>query len=457
MSVPRQPGKLTKHPLLIIVLLCAALSGTAGAVSAEALQLTLGEAVRMAQQRNPDASLARNGEESAQVALQRARGAFLPDLEASGAATEQYEHGDSADYATTSLKTRATLNLFNGFADSAALAASQLQLSASSAELKRQLQTTAFEAATRFIAVLTSKELVLVEKENLENQQLLLEQIGAWYQAGSRSLTDLYRQQAETAQAELDLLQARRNLEVARVELLQTLALPPSTELVVLPAEFEGMNALQDPDLEQLYQQALQSRPDLQAKALQVEVAGEGIREAKSGYLPRLDLFAEAGSSYSGLNDGRSFNDQFTDDNLGTAVGLTLNIPLFDRDQTRTSVAQARIEQADASAEQARLRYQVGVEIGQALADYQTAQKQAEVTLTQLKAARQALAAAEERYAVGASTWTDLSDTRTAFVLASSNEINARYQVLQQRLALAFYRGDIEQVLSNTLQPEKQS
>jgi outer membrane protein len=147
------------------------------------------------------------------------------------------------------------------------------------------------------------------------------------------------------------------------------------------------------------------------------------------------------------LNSGRNLNDQLTRDNGDASVGLFLNVPIFDRFLTRTGVAQARIGQSDAFAEVARLRQQIGVEVGQALADYRRAELQLTVSKAQLDYARQALDAAEARYRVGATNWIDLADTRATVVRARGDEVRARQGLLQQSLAVGYARGDLETLL----------
>jgi outer membrane protein len=432
------------------------------AATDETLRLTLPEAVTLAITEHPDVALARQQEQSAAITVEAARGRFLPSLQASGRGAENYDRqtigGDSGDSRTASLSLSSTLNLFNGFADAASLDSSREELDAAAEDLLRQRQTVAFAAASSFIAVLTDQELVRVAEENLTSQTLLLEQIEAFHRAGSRAVTDLYRQQAATAQAEFDLLDARRNVEVASLQLVQSLGRTPPTTVEVLPPDPLGLvDGLQDADLEQAWQQALAARPDLRARSRQIESARERVREARAGYLPSVDLFAEAGSSYNSLTDGRNFKDQMADDNFGAAVGVAVSIPIFDRDQTRTSVAQARVGQSSAATQLAKLRQQVGVEVGEALADYRKAEKQQAVAALQLTYAREALAATEARYQVGAATWVELSDARSTFVQARADEVRARYAILAQGLAVGFARGDLGQMLAQLSPQEKTS
>lgn len=414
------------------------------------LRLTLPEAVALALTDNPDYALTRNRQQSAAVDVEAARGRFLPSLEGSAGGSDSFRHqaapGEPDSYQSANLKLAAGLNLFNGFADASGLEASRQQLQAADADLLRQQQTVAVTVAASFIAVLSDRELVQVAQQNLQSQHDLETQVDAFYQAGVRSVTDLYQQQATTAQAQFGLLDAQRNLQVDRLKLLQVLGRTLGTDIEILPPDGRALeNALQHLDPGETYRQALVARPDLLAQQRRIAAAREQTRAARAGYLPSLDLQASSGTSYLSSDRG-NFGDQF-DDNRGSSLGLTLSIPLFDRNQTRSSVAQARIGEADAAINLLKLQQQVGLEVGQALADYQRAGQQLTTTIRQLDYARQALAASEARYQVGATTWIELSSARSAFVQAQGNEVRARYDLLLQGLNIGYARGDLAALL----------
>ena len=313
--------------------------------------------------------------------------------------------------------------------------------------MKRQGQTVAFTTASNFIAVLTDGELVQVAEQNFKSQQDLEQQIDAFYKAGVRAVTDLYQQQAATAQAEFALLDARRNLQVDQLQLLQTLGRTPPASIEALPPDTRALDgALQNLDPGQAFAAALKARPDLRAQQQQIAAAREQTRAAKSGYLPSLDLQASGTTSYNSTASDGSLAGQF-DDNRAASIGLALSVPLFDRDQTRSTVARARIGEADAATTLAKLRQQVGLEVGQALADYQRARQQLATAGRQLDYARQALAASEARYKVGAATWIELSNARSVFVQARGDEVRARYGVLLQELNIGYARGDLDALL----------
>lgn len=437
---------------LFIVTLLLSLSSYADATSNEPIRLTLPQAVELALSDNPDLALSRQRLQSAEVSVAAANGQFLPSLQGSASAKESFRQQTSPgvpdESHSSDLQLTASLNLFNGFADRSKLDASRQQLQAADASLQRQQQIVTFSVVSRYTAVLINRELVQVAEQNLESQHDLQQQIEAFYQAGTRPVTDHYQQQAAAAQAEFSLVDARRNLQVAKLELLQTLGITLPGTLDVLPVEGQALVAeLGDPDPLQSLEQALTSRPDLIAQQFQMTAARQQTRVARAGYLPSLDLQASVGTSYSSASDDGGFADQL-DDNRGASLGLALSIPIFDRDQTRTSVAQARIGEADARTNLLKLKQQVGFDVGQAIADYRRARLQLNATGLQLAYAGQALAASEERYRVGATTWIELSTAQSVFVKAQGDQIRARYEVLRQGLNIGYTRGDLATLLN---------
>jgi outer membrane protein len=428
----------------------------AAANERESLRLNLPAAVALALAEHPSVQIARNRQDSADVSVSAARGSFLPDLAGNVNASERYDQqpppGDGIDSHSLGLGLSSSFNLYSGYADSAALDGARFQLDAASAELLRQRQTTAQNAASNYITVLSNRELVTVAEENLAREVGLLEQIEAFYHAGIRSVTDFYQQQAAKAQAELDLLNTQRNLEVAQLQLLLSLGQQPPRLVEPQPVDpFALVGQLHGLEMTATLERAMELRPDLLAANYQVEAARETVREARSGYQPRLDLVASANTAYSSLNSGRDFASQLREDQGSAALGLNLSVPIFDRDQTRSNVAQARISESNASIEVTRLRQQIGVEVGQALADYHRAELQLSVSRTRLEAARQALDASEERYRAGAASWVDRTAARATFVSSQAEEVQARYGLLQQGLAVGYARGDLEYLIARLI------
>lgn len=413
--------------------------------------LSLGQAISLALSANPDLALVEQQRNSAELSVAAAQGRYQPTLQASSSLSENYQHdppaGSSEDSRSASLQLSANLNLFNGFADRATLDGADRQLQAAQADLLRQRETLIYDVASRFVDSVIAGELVLVAEQSLANEQAQQKQIEAFQQSGVRTLADLYQQQAATAQANYQLSDARRNLETSRLQLLQLLGVEQPTSLQLRspdPAVLEP--SLNDLTLDQLLARALSDRGDLQAQQQRIAAAREQTRVARAGALPTLDLQASTGSSYSSLSDG-GVSEQLGEDNLNSSLMLKLAIPIFDRDQTRTQVAQAHLDELSAKTRLAKLRQQLLTQLGQTLADYQAALAQRFSANQQLQAAQQALKAVEARYRAGAATWVELSAARNSAVEAEADEVRARYAVLQKGLDIGYQRGDLLDLL----------
>lgn len=451
--------------LLLIGLVLAGdgLAQEPGAGQPAELQLSLRQAIRIALEKNPGLQQAANQVEISAVNVAQRRADFAPDLGVTLAGAERFDKAldplgggsDHRNYQTATGSLGSSLNLFNGFGDLAALRGAEWQLAGQQDTFTREEQTLIFSTVSAFLQSLSDRELIRVRAENLEGNRRQLEQIEALYRAGNRPVSDFYQQQAETSSAELDLLIAERNFAVSRLQLLQTIGLSPTTAASPIAPPLESLEtALVAQPPEMMQSDALAQRADLLAGEKQLEVTREQLTEAQAGYWPTLNLATSINSDYSSRNQRTGFSDQFLDDNPSAIIGLTLEVPIFDRQQARNQVALARIRQRDARLSLLQQLLQAETEMGQALQDFGTAQKLIGVTAARLIAARQALDAVEERYRVGAATLVELTQARAQFVQAGYDRVKARYALIKQGAAVAYYQGNWERMQTLLIQWE---
>lgn len=419
--------------------------------------LSLEQAVLIALKNNPGLTQQVNAVESAEITVSQQRSSLYPNLVLAATGSNRFDKaldettGQTENRKFTSISTElsSSVNLFNGFADIATVKSAELELRAEQETLSREEQTLVFETISNFIKVLTDQELIHVEEENLEENRKLLESIETFYQAGRLPISDLYQQQAEIKQAELDLLEAKHALNVSKLVLMQIIGLAPTVHYQVATPDFEKLPLpLTDKYLDQLPLLAIANRSDFKAQQRQIEAAQQKIRQAQAGRWPKVDLFAGLASDYSSLSDENSFSEQFMEDHLNTIVGITFSISLFDRYLTRNEIAKAQIQKRNEQLSLKQKKLQLGLEISQALQDYRTTQKQVEVVESKLTYADQSRHSHEERYRVGASTLVELTQARTQYVAAVFERIQAKYDLVTQEIAVAYYLGDLEPMLA---------
>jgi outer membrane protein len=375
---------------------------------------------------------------------------FYPDLTAkAGMSVGRNTRSVPDDKTYNSLNTAitSTLNLYNGYSDQASLDQSGFSFKSDKETYDRVMQSVVFNTMSAYLNAVLSKERIGVAEENLSDNQKQEGRIEAFYKAGRRPVTDLYQQQAQTASAQLDLLNARQEYRTNKMKLLETIGISAMTPFE--PESFSDGLIPDEPvtDAEQLVATAFSNRSDLRAQKDKVNAADMGLRQAKSGYYPTVDLVASLSSSYSSL-DSTSMNEQMDDENLDASMSVTISIPVFDRYLTRNQVRKAKVTSNTARLELEKLQRQIEVEIGEAVSDYQAAVKQVDVTLLKLTYAARALESMKQRYEAGAATLIELTQSRAGYIQAQYDKVNAGLNRVIQSVALDFYQGKITGIMS---------
>lgn len=431
--------------LFILSLAVSLISVDASAQAVETISFD--EAVQIALDQNISLKQSENivELESRQVFQQRMD--FLPDLQFStngsrGSGFWQDQAGRNVAFTNKNVNGSfsTSLNLFNGFADVAALGQATHSRDASMLAYDRGRQDVVFNVLDNFLAYVNAREQVRIQEENVESQRQQLEQIEEFVNVGSRPISDLYQQQATVAQAEFQVLNAQRTEELNKTRLIQVLHLDPFGNYEFEAPQVEEIDVPpQQYELDTLLRTAFEDRLDLEAQEERILAAREGVRISKSQYWPTVNVGGNYRSNFSPDEDGGVF-DQI-DANRGNSIGFNISMPIFDRFSRGTSVQQAEVTYRNERLDLDALRQDVALQVRQAYFDYLITDKRVQVAATQVRAAEQALEAAEERYNVGAGTLVELTQAQSLYVEAASNQTQANYDLLFQSKLVDYYTG----------------
>ncbi|NBB72581.1 MAG: TolC family protein, partial [Bacteroidetes bacterium] len=420
------------------------------------------EAVRIALDQNTTLKRASNQVAGREAQVRREYMDFTPNLNLSTSTNRNF--GLVRDQQTFRLVNQTVdqfsvgastgITLFDGMENFASLQRANLSAQASDLDLERTRQDVVFEVMNGYLNYIESKELIRVREEELESRRQQLRQTEEQVDVGSLPVSDLYQQQAQVAQAEQQLLNAERQAQLDKTGLIQTLQLDPFGEYEFeAPTVGEADLTEESYELDRLLEQAFQRRTDLQAQQFSLRAAEQNVRAARSGYFPSLSVDFGYGSNWSStlpdqifdregnvIEDDISFFDHL-DNQKGGRFGFSINIPVFNRLQTRTQVRQAQIDLQNEQYNLQDQRQQVALQVRQAYLDYQNAEKQLEVADTRLRAAERAREAAQERYNLGAVPFVELAQANAEFVSAASEQVRARYNFIFQKKLIDYYLG----------------
>lgn len=434
-------------PIALVVSLLAHAQAPSPAATTRVISFE--EAVAIALEQNEAIRQGRNATELGQLSVEQARKDFLPDLRFSSGVSQNFgrnfdeSEGSIVDTSqrTTNLGLSSGVAVFDGFANTATLQGAKDESAAIDQDYARTRETVVFTVSTNFLSLVQRQEQLRVQRENLQAQVALEQQIETYVKAGARTIADLYQQQANVASAQLAVVEAERAADVAVIDVIRTLQLDPRGIYEFVPPKVGDGEDIDVETLDALITKAYGTRADIGAAASRVEAAGQDIRVAKSTRWPIVGLSAGYNSSFNSASDYSW--DQQLDQRRGGSVGLSFVLPLYDRSATAIATRRAQLAADNAQIALESLQQEVGAQVRTALLDLDSARAQLTTAQAQLRAAERALEVTDQRYRAGAATLVELTQSRATQVSAAGNYVSAKYGVEFQRRLLDYYVGGL--------------
>lgn len=388
--------------------------------------------------------------EQSKIELSTAKNSRLPDL--NGSASHSFSFGRSlqADNTYNSINTQNTgfslstsVPLFTGLQIPNNIALSKLNLQAALEDLNAAKENVSIQVASSYLQVLFNDELARVAHEQVDLSREMLVQREAYFRNGKASESELYEAKSRVAQDELSAVQADNDYQLALLDLSQLLELPSPDGFAIVSPQTDAVENLGTPlPPAEIYADALLIKPVIKAAQYRLEGAQKSIRIAQSAYYPQLSLGAGLSTNYykmSGM-DNAGFGSQLRD-NFSQYVGLTLSIPIFNRLATRNRVRSARIQQTTLGWQLEDSKKTLYKEIQQAYYNTLSAQTKYTSSRTAAEAAKASFDLMKERYMNGKANATEFNESRTAWMRAVSDQLQAKYNYIFRFKILDFYRG----------------
>ncbi len=407
---------------------------------------TLEECIAYAIENNisvKQAQLSKNRTEANYLATKSLR---LPNL--TGSASQNFTNGNSIDPITsdfvsqqinsTSLGLNSQLTLFQGNQINNQIKQGKLLLDQYALYEQEAKNNISLSITENYIQLLYAKENILIAESNLEVSQKEEERAKARLDAGAIAIKEYTDAQAQTATKQYVLINAKNDYALQLLSLKQQLELPPNTNFEIADPDAIILNLV--PDLNELYSVALENLPEINASKLNVSLSEKDLDIAKGGYLPTLSLTGSLGSGYTSTQDF-NFSDQL-DLNFNQRLGLSLNVPIFNRNKTKSEVQVAKINIDMAKLELAQEEKDLYQKIETAWQNAVTAQSEMEAADMARNAAKESFRLAQKQYELGALSTTDLIVSQNTYTNTEQNYIQAKYLSLLYNQLLQFYQGN---------------
>lgn len=426
-------------------------------LSAQTQRITLEQAIQLALDNNYQLKQAENNLTLAEIRELSAKADFLPSLNANantgrsvGRRFDTEVTGTFVDVTQNSFSAGAStgIDIFRGFANINNLRSAQSDTKSREELLRRARENVIFTTASAYLDYLLSLELLEIAEQNLTTSMRQLEQIKAQVEVGARPTVDLLNQESVVANNELLLITRENDSNFSRLVLVRRLQIDPLGDYQFIQPEIDESSAIPlTYDLNELIAASLEARADLRSEEIALQATEYQLKATRGSFYPTLTASASMRSSFNDLSQ-LSNSDQFFDQNPSRSFGLSLNIPIFNRLNTRTNVRAQEINYKNAQLNLENTRLQVVQEVNQAYNDYIARSKELDSSLRALVAAERAYETEQQRYEVGASTLIELSQSNANYVQAQSNRIQTVYRFIFQEKLLDYFIGRLDEDIS---------
>jgi outer membrane protein len=419
---------------------------TVAAPSAKPIDLQA--AIGIALQQNVAVQQSENAVASDAAVVSSRKSALLPSLSLNTSTAQSLGRstsalGTSASTQSMNAGVSSSFVLFDGLRNVNELRQARLDVNASTSDLTRTRQTVVFTVASNYLTLATAQGLASVQRENLAALEAEEAQLQKLVKAGARSISDLYQQQANTESARASLVAADRDVELAKIAVIQTLQLDPrGTYDFVAPQIADASVAAKHYDLDSLLSRAFSSRADLAAEQTRVDASALGTKAAQASRLPTVSVSTSYNASYTSTG-ALTLADQLSQ-NRGGSVSVGVSVPIFDRGTTTAAVQQARLQEDNARLALANQRQAIALDVRRAYLTLESTRQQLTVALAQQKAADLAVSTTKARYAVGTSTLLELTQARASQLQAATSVVNARNAMAFQDALMPYYTGELD-------------
>ncbi len=427
-----------------LVLLAVPFYFSPGAFAEGPRRITLEEAWALAVGSNEDVRIAAEGVRQSDLSISKATSRMLPTVTAEGSYTMYSEEKSSGSFVTqpetaSKMELKVSQPLYSGGKEWANRRQAKYGYESSREGLELAKDGTVLSTAEAYFSVLKALRDVEIKKAALKRADERGKVASARFTVGEVTKSAVLRAEAESAEAESELIKSEDGLRDANDNLKRLIGVEGDIE-VVEPAKRTYSSA----GLEEYLAKAVEGRRDLRQAVLSERSASEGIKYARGSFYPSLKF--EGSYAVREQDPETTF---FQADS--TSATVTLTFPLFEGFLRKAELDEASSKLREAELERLSVRRDVEL-------DVRDAYNNLEYFKAVIKSLEKRLSFAEEDYSMvfeqfkyGLATTVDVIDADANLISAQSSLTNARYDSELAILKLKYTTGTLHEETSGAV------
>ncbi len=400
----------------------------------EKVVLTLEKSIELALTQNPYHLASEERVDAAEQRVREAVANFFPSLNSTGLATldeklfelefpsfipgqppEKVKVDFTRDY---QIGLSLSIPLYTGGRLTAGYKSAKYNLKSTQESVRQSEHVTVFNTKAAFYGCLLAQEFVKVAEQAVKDAEDLHKNVKSQYEVGLASQFDLLRSEVRVVNLKPQLIQAKNNFEVMKLNLKTLLGMDLST-----PIEIQGNLSYEpiEPDTEKSIGLAIQNRPEILQLEYQKKIAEEMWKMARAERLPTLSI----SGSFNFWADRLAMTGDVWQDYYN--INLVFTVPIFNGFGPAARQAQAKATVREIELNLKGLKDGVRFEVNQAILKIEEARESLLSQEKNVEQAEESLRIANLNYNEGMITLLDVSSAQTALNQARVNYSQAVY------------------------------
>ena len=366
------------------------------------------------------------------------------------------------------------LDIYNGLQNINRLHRANLSLLARQYQLADIADNVSLLVANAYLQVMFNREILGVQKAQLEVSKEELERTQQLIQAGALTRRDIFEIEANIATQEQALIQAENAYRLTKINLAQLLMITDYENFEIANEDFEvPLSQILNETPKDIFEKSLTLRNDIKLSVTNLEIAEKDVELSKGALQPSIGAFYSYSTriSYSdrirgtgefseipigyvagtgqvvntqiegrevigplpiadqlGLNDGHNF-------------GIQLSIPIFNGFSLKNNVKRNKINVERAKNQLEQQKLDLESTINQAYNDALGAFTFFEAAQKTVRARKDAYDNAQDSYAAGVTNAFEYAQIKQRYESAVSDQVRAKFDYIFKLKVLEFYFG----------------
>jgi outer membrane protein len=432
-----------------------------GEISAQVKKWTLEDCINYAVTNNISLQRQRLQTQTAEVNLLKSKMDILPSLNAGSDASIQY--GRSIDPITNGVtflqnfrngyQLTSGITLFNGFTAINTISANKFLLKAGLESEKIARNTLIVDIMGQYYQFLYARGLEDASKMQLELSEKQLFRIQKMVETGKEALSKEYEMESQVSADRLSYTIAQNSSSQALTTLKQMLQLAPGTEFDLAMPDMDNMLILDHNfSTDSIYNLASQNLPRLKEIEYELHASKKQVAAAKGKLVPNLTAGAQIFTGYYTLLNDTSFHSSYSTqmkNNFGQAVGISINIPIFNNYSSARNIKLAKIKKHDTELRLEQEKNNLYTDIENACLDYNRGKDEFEAASSNFNYNTKSFEAVQKKFETGLIDVTNYSLAKTTLFKAETEVLRTKLQLMIRKLTIQFYSSGTYENISN--------